>query len=228
MSQPRLAVFDCDGTLVDSQNNIVAAMAAAWRGHGLEPLPASSVRRIVGLSLVEAIAVLLPEGESGDHVELGDRYKEAYRTLREQADHHEPLYPGAAESLQMLDEAGILLAVATGKTRRGLKATLEWHGLTDRFVALKTADDGPGKPHPHMLEEAMAEAGASPASTVMIGDTVFDIEMARNAKVHSIGVSWGYHDPDELRAAGAHDVIDEFGELAALAATLYGGENATR
>ena len=228
MSQPRLAVFDCDGTLVDSQHNIVAAMSAAWQAHGLEPLPASVVRRIVGLSLVEAIAVLLPEGAHGDHMELGESYKEAYRTLREQADHHEPLYPGAVESLRALDEAGILLAVATGKTRRGLKATLEWHGLTDRFVVLKTADDGPGKPNPHMLLDAMAETGVTPDSTVMIGDTVFDIEMASNAQVRSIGVSWGYHDPDELRTAGAAGVIDEFGELAALAATLFGGENATR
>jgi phosphoglycolate phosphatase len=119
------------------------------------------------------------------------------------------------------------LAVATGKSRRGLDATLARHGLEGRFMALKTADDGPGKPNPHMLLDAMAETGVTPDSTVMIGDTVFDIEMASNAQVRSIGVSWGYHDPDELRAAGAAGVIDEFGELADMTAMLFGGENAT-
>lgn len=228
MPQTRLAVFDCDGTLVDSQHNIVAAMTDAWRAFGLEPLPGAVVRRVVGLSLVEAVAVLLPEGELTDHVQLSELYKEAYFTLRQQPDHAEPLYPGAAESLRALEEDGVLLAIATGKSRRGLAATLTHHGLEGRFISLKTADDGPGKPHPHMLEEAMAEAGAGPASTVMIGDTVFDIEMACNAQVRSIGVSWGYHDPDELRAAGAAGVIDEFGELAEMTALLIGGENATR
>lgn len=228
MSQPRLAVFDCDGTLVDSQHNIVAAMAAAWRAQGLQPLSASSVRRVVGLPLLEAISRLHPLGSDEVHLSLTDYYKQAFHDMRQEPDHQEPLYPGTIEALDAMEAEGYLLAVATGKSRRGLVATLARHGLEGRFMALKTADDGPGKPHPHMLEEAMAEAGAGPASTLMIGDTVFDIEMASNAQVLSIGVSWGYHDPDELRAAGAAGVIDEFGELAALAATLYGGENATR
>lgn len=228
MPQPRLAVFDCDGTLVDSQHNIVAAMAAAWRAHGLGPLPAMSVRRTVGLPLLQAVASLHPLGSREAHLALTDSYKEASYGLRQQPDHHEPLYPGTVEALDAMEAAGYLLAVATGKSRRGLDATLSRHGLEGRFIALKTADDGPGKPHPHMLEQAMAEVGAGPGSTVMVGDTVFDIEMARNAQVRSIGVSWGYHDPDELRAAGAAGVIDDFGELAALAATLLGGENATR
>lgn len=228
MSQPRLAVFDCDGTLVDSQHNIVAAMAEAWRALGLEPLPASLVRRVVGLPLLEAISSLHPEGSDEVHFSLTEHYKEAFHKLRQEPDHREPLYPGTVEALDAMEAAGYLLAVATGKSLRGLKATLERHGLEGRFVALKTADDGPGKPHPHMLEEAMAEAGAGPDSTVMIGDTIFDIEMAGNAQVRSIGVSWGYHGPDELRAAGAACVIDEFGELAETTATLFGDENATR
>ena len=228
MSQTHLAVFDCDGTLVDSQHNIVAAMAAAWRAHALQPLPAAVVRRVVGLPLLEAVASLHPMGSRETHLTLTDNYKEAFHSLRQQPDHHEPLYPGTVEALDAMEAAGYLLAVATGKSRRGLDATLSRHGLEGRFMTLKTADDGPGKPHPHMLVEAMAEAGAGPGTTVMIGDTVFDIEMARNAQVRSIGVSWGYHDPDELRAAGAAGVIDEFGELAALTATLFGGENATR
>ena len=228
MPQTRLAVFDCDGTLVDSQHNIVAAMSAARHVHGLTPLPASSVRRVVGLPLLEAIASLHPQDPHEIHQSLTEHFKEAFNSQRHQPDHREPLYPGTIEALDAMEAAGYLLAVATGKSRRGLLATLVEHGLEGRFISLKTADDGPGKPHPHMLEEAMAEAGAGPASTVMIGDTVFDIEMACNAKVRSIGVSWGYHDPDELRAAGAAGVIDEFGELAEMTAMLIGGENATR
>lgn len=228
MPQQRLAVFDCDGTLVDSQHNIVAAMSAAWRARGLAPPPASAVRRVVGLPLLEAISRLHPRGSDEVHLSLTEDYKNAFHSLRQQPDHHEPLYHGTVEALDELEAAGYLLAVATGKSRRGLDATLERHGLKDRFVTLKTADDGPGKPHPHMLEEAMAEAGVGPLETVMIGDTVFDIEMARNAQVLSIGVSWGYHDPGELHAAGAAGVIDEFGELAAMAAAMFGGDNATR
>lgn len=228
MPKMRLAVFDCDGTLVDSQHNIVAAMAAASRANGLQPLPALAVRRVVGLPLLEAISRLYPAGSDELHQLLTEQYKEAFHHLRQQPDHHEPLYPGTVEALDAMEAAGYQLAVATGKSRRGLDATLARHGLEGRFIALKTADDGPGKPHPHMLEEAMAEAGVDAASTVMIGDTVFDIEMACNAQVASIGVSWGYHDPDELRAAGAACVIDEFEELAAATAGLLGGQNATR
>ena len=227
MSQPRLAVFDCDGTLVDSQHNIVAAMAEAWCSHGLEPLPASLVRRVVGLPLLEAISSLHPLGSVEAHLSLTENYKKAFHNLRQQPDHREPLYPGTVEALDAMEANGYLLAVATGKSRRGLDATLARHGLEGRFMALKTADDGPGKPNPHMLLDAMADTGVTPDSTVMIGDTVFDIEMASNAQVRSIGVSWGYHDPDELRAAGAASVIDEFGELADMTAMLFGGENAT-
>jgi len=228
MSQPRLAVFDCDGTLVDSQHNIVAAMAAAWRAHGMEPLEAPAVCRVVGLPLLDAIAGLHPEGSNEIHLSLTEHYKTAFHSLRQAPDHHEPLYPGAVEALDALEAAGWLLAVATGKSRRGLVATLQRHDLEGRFLTLKTADDGPGKPHPHMLLEAMAEAGVDANSTLMVGDTVFDIEMARNANARSIGVSWGYHDPDELRAAGAAGIIGEFGELAGLAAAVCGGKDETR
>ncbi len=219
---PCLAVFDCDGTLVDSQHNIVAAMTEAWRAFGLEPLAGTEVRRVVGLPLVDAIAVLFPDGERRDHIALSDLYKDAFRTLRHQPDHHEPLYPGAVETLDNLESEGVLLAVATGKSRRGLVATLDRHGLADRFTVLKTADDAPGKPNPDMLLAAMSETGASQETTVMIGDTVFDIEMAVNARIPAIGVSWGYHDPAELVSAGASEIVDRFGVVVRAAATLWG------
>jgi phosphoglycolate phosphatase len=227
-SSPCLAVFDCDGTLVDSQHNIVAAMTEAWRAFGLEPLAGAEVRRVVGLPLVDAIAVLFPDGERRDHIALSDLYKDAFRALRHQPDHHEPLYPGAVETLDDLEADGVLLAVATGKSRRGLVATLDRHGLAERFTVLKTADDAPGKPNPDMLLAAMSETGASPDSTVMIGDTVFDIEMAVNARIPAIGVSWGYHDPVELVSAGANEIVDRFGDVVHAAAALWRDGDATR
>lgn len=211
---PSLVIFDCDGTLVDSQYVIVAAMQAAWRAQGREDLPpAEAVRRQVGLPLVEAVARLLPGVAEADHVRLAESYKTAFFELRQRPDHHEPLFPGATEALDALEAADWLLGVATGKSRRGLIATLERHGLAQRFVTLKTADDAPGKPAPDMVLQAMHEAGADPRATLVVGDTVFDIEMARNAGVAALGVAWGYHQPEELLAYGAESVVDCFAEL---------------
>ena len=128
----------------------------------------------------------------------------------------EPLYDGMAALIERLAEAGWLLGVATGKSDRGLHACLDTHGIKHRFVTLQTADRHPSKPHPAMLEEALAEAGAEAANAVMIGDTTFDIEMARNAGVRAIGVAWGYHEPRELLEAGAIAVAETMDELEAL------------
>ena len=221
-SLPRLAVFDCDGTLVDSQHNIVAAAESAWREYGLEPPSAAAVRRGIGLPIMEAVARLHPDGDYDDHRSLIDLFKQAFQALRQRPDHEDPLFPGAVEALEAIAGVGTVLAVATGKSRRGLINTLERHQLLDRFAVLKTADDAPGKPDPGMLLDAMAETGALPETTVMIGDTVFDVAMARNAQVLAVGVGWGYHDPDELARAGAHRVIDTFGDLPAAVAGLLG------
>jgi len=209
----RLAVFDCDGTLVDSQRAIVEAMTAAWLAEGLEPPVASNVRRVVGLPLMHAVARLAPERARDDHARLAGHYQEAFRDLHRRPDHEEPLYPGMLEALDALASKGMLLGVATGKGRRGLKATLDRHGLAERFVTLKTSDDGPGKPDPDMLHQAMAETGAGPRDTVMIGDTTFDVMMACAAEVAAIGVAWGYHTPDSLVEAGAALVVEDCAEL---------------
>ena len=219
----RLVVFDCDGTLVDSQHMIVAAMGAGFAAEGIEAPGAEAVRRIVGLSLPHAMAALRPEGDEAEWTALADAYRRAFFELRSQPEHHEPMYPGAAEAIEALDAAGYLLGVATGKSQRGLRAVLERVGLIDRFATLKTADDAPSKPHPAMLEQAMAEAGAGAAETVLVGDTTFDIEMAVNAHAHAIGVSWGYHPPEELMAAGARCVVASFAELVPEIAALSGG-----
>ncbi len=217
---PRLAVFDMDGTLVDSQHMISAAMAQAFVAEGLPPPPMAVVRRVVGLSLNTIIAELAPDSENTTLTALERRYREAFSALREAGEVGEAPFDGVEAALDAFQEAGWVLGIATGKSARGLHATLERFGLAGRFVTLQTADLTAGKPAPDMLHRAMEEVGADALATVMIGDTSFDMEMAANAKVASIGVGWGYHDESELLAAGAHRVVDKFGELLAVAEAL--------
>jgi phosphoglycolate phosphatase len=216
----RLAVFDCDGTLVDSQANICRAMEATFAEYRLAAPTREDIRRIVGLSLVPAIAVLHPQGELAQHEELAEGYKRAFFAMRSNnALDPEPLFDGIREAIDALDAAGWLLGVATGKSDRGLRLLLEHHGLYDRFVTLQTADRHPSKPHPSMLELAMADAGATAETTAMIGDTSFDMLMARAAGVRAVGVVWGYHTPEELVAAGADHIA---AHASALPAVLEG------
>lgn len=210
----RLAIFDCDGTLVDSQANIVTAMADAFAGAGLAAPDPAAVRRIVGLSLREAMTVLAP---GADAVALAERYKSCFHRLRLEGRVEEALYDGVPAMLAAMEDAGWLLGVATGKSDRGLRLVLEHHGLAHRFVTLQTADRHPSKPHPAMIEQALAETGAERAQAVMIGDTSFDIAMAHNAGVRAIGVAWGYHDPAELLAEGADAVARHPSEIPILA-----------
>lgn len=274
---PYLALFDCDGTLVDSQHSIVAGMAAAWQAVGWTPPPAAAVRRMVGLQLETAItrlvltskprpiesegtgrepmAVFRTDGEPAgrdahahtltnpppppeqEHPalnlapdllgHLADVYRRTVQGRRTRGEDNDPLYPGIRETLLALDRAGVLLGVATGKSMRGLRHTLDRHDLGSLFVTLQTSDRAPGKPHPAMVERALADTGARPAAAVVIGDTVFDIGMARNAGVTAIGVSWGYHEPDELLAAGAACIIDDPHALADAILALLPGHPAS-
>jgi phosphoglycolate phosphatase len=209
----RLAVFDCDGTLVDSIHSIAEAVEAACTAHGIPVPEPARVRRFVGLPLEEAIARLLPDMPASDVPRVTELYKNAFTRLRVNGRVHEPLFDGALAALDVLEADGWLLGLATGKSRRGLVNTLDRHGLMGRFVTVQTADCGPGKPHPHMLYQAIAETGVEPGATIMIGDTTYDMEMARNAGVAGVGVAWGYHEADELRAAGARRVADTFADL---------------
>jgi phosphoglycolate phosphatase len=209
----RLVVFDCDGTLVDSQHLIVDAMTSAFIGMGLPAPGAAAIRRIVGLSLFEAADALLGEESSRATAErLVAGYREAFTELRRQP-HEEPLFPGVREVLARLEARGCLMAVATGKSLRGLQTTLGRHGLAGHFVSLQTADYNAGKPNPEMVERAMADAGLGREETMVVGDTSFDIHMARNAGVLAVGVAWGYHESTELMAAGAETVLEHFDEL---------------
>ena len=204
----RLAVFDCDGTLVDSGATIYAALTESLQANGLAvPSPEVS-RRVIGLSLVEAIAQLTPDLSDADHRKLAEDYKRAFMAMRVAGRVEEPLFDGVLEVLDALEADGWLLAVATGKSDRGLRHCLDQHNIHARFVSLQTADRHPSKPHPSMVEQAIADADAEPASTIVVGDTSFDMAMAAAAGARGIGAGWGYHDAHELLAAGAVAVAD--------------------
>lgn len=202
----KLALFDCDGTLVDSQHNICLCMEDAFALSGLAPPPRAETRRVVGLSLIPAMQMLLPEADPDLHMQLAQDYKTAFHRLRGRGLVEEPLFDGIAEAIEALAADGWALGVATGKSDRGLELCLRHHGLLDWFVTLQTADRHPSKPHPSMAFLAMEEAGAAPETTVMIGDTSFDMAMGVAAGCRSLGVDWGYHPVDELRAAGAYAI----------------------
>lgn len=214
MTTPHLVIFDCDGTLVDSQNAIVASMAFAFRAHGLEPPPRHEILGIVGLSLPRAVEVLLP----GHPIHLAHRVSESYKagfgaSLLDEAN-RDPLFAGAGLVVEKLAaQRELVLGIATGKSLRGVHRLLdreEWRG---HFVTIQTADNAPSKPDPGMILQAMAETGAAPETTIMIGDTTYDIDMARAAGVQAIGVAWGYHPVAALEASGAHVIVEDFAAL---------------
>jgi phosphoglycolate phosphatase len=204
----RLAIFDCDGTLVDSGATIHAALAATFERNALMLPPPHECRRVIGLSLIEAMAVLQPELGRAEHGALAEDYKRAFWQLRANGQVREPLFDGVVELLDRLEDDGWLLAVATGKSDRGLRLCLEQHGIHTRFVSLQTSDRHPSKPHPSMVAQAIADAGAEPESTFVVGDTSFDMAMAVAARATGIGAGWGYHEAEELIEAGAAAVAE--------------------
>lgn len=216
----RLAVFDCDGTLVDSQAVICTAIEHGFTACGIAAPTSDASRSIIGLSVVQAMEVLHPSGTLDEHERLAEAYKSSFFALRQQGLAHEPLYDGIYEAIEGLEARGWLLGVATGKSDRGLGHVLEKHGLHPRFLTLQTSDRHPSKPHPSMLWQAMADAGAAAGTTVMIGDTSYDMEMAKAAGVWAVGVTWGYHSADQLRDAGADVVATHADQLIALIEAL--------
>lgn len=208
----RLILFDCDGTLVDSQHMIVAAMEQAFLAAKLEPPSRARILSIVGRSLHEAMVDLT----DADHPveDMVAAYRKSFFELRSKSDHHEPLYDGARDCiLALAARDDIVLGIATGKSRRGVDAILELHDLHDRFVTIQTADNAPSKPNPAMIHQALDETGLRAADTTLIGDTSFDMLMAQNASIAALGVTWGYHDPNELKQAGASHLFDSFPDL---------------
>ncbi len=209
-----LVVFDCDGTLVDSAHNVIACMQKAFQEAGL-PVPSDqSIRRTIGLNPDVAVRSLAARPLSFEQLDrIVTTYKTSFFHRRLQIDHHEPLFDGVRSVLDALYARDIAMAVATGKSLRGLHAVIEQHGLQKYFSSLQTPDHNPGKPHPQMLDKAMSEVDGRRERTFMVGDTTFDMMLARNAGCRAVGVSWGYHDASELKETGAEWIIDHFDEL---------------
>ena len=211
---PGLVIFDCDGTLVDSQHVIIDAMKRAFADSGFVAPSNDEIRRIIGLSLHEAVSGLAPDCDFEQTERLVEAYKQAFVEQRKSPDFHEPLFEGARQILQELSACSdILLGVATGKSRRGVDVLFEREGLVDYFYTIQTADDAPSKPHPGMIENAIEASGVERQHVWMIGDTSFDMQMARNAQVKAVGVGWGYHQRLQLQEAGAHHMIESFDEI---------------
>lgn len=209
----KLVLFDCDGTIVDSQHHIVSAMTEAFAANGLVPPARERVLTVVGLSLVNAVSGLLDEQGRALAPKVAEDYKLAFQALRRTGP-AEPLYPLAAETIRSLaSRDDLVLGIVTGKSRRGLEAVLGHHGLRKLFLTVQTADDAPSKPDPAMVERGAAETGIHVRDAVVVGDTTFDVTMARTAGARAIGVSWGYHAGPALEAAGAHRLISGYEHL---------------
>lgn len=214
MTRQRLVLFDCDGTLVDSQNLIVAAMTSAFAAHGHRPPARAAILSVVGLSLEQAVAAADPELAAGAVPTVARAYREAFGELRADPANAEPMFPGARAVLDTLaGRDDVVLGIATGKSMRGVRHLLEREALQGHFVTIQTADDSPSKPHPAMVLQAVADIGVEVEETVVVGDTSYDIEMARAAGAHPLGVAWGYHAPAALKTAGARRVLARFDEL---------------
>lgn len=210
----KLVLFDCDGTLVDSQHVIVEAMRRAFTRADLIVPPRGDILSIVGLSLVEAMRQLGKDAPDFPAEALAELYRESFRELRAEAGFVEPLFPGIRQVLDLLAaREDVVLGIATGKSQRGVAAVLRHHDLEGRFLTIQTADDAPSKPHPAMVLQAAAATGIAPEQAVLIGDTSFDMVMARAAGARAIGVTWGYHPPQHLVEAGAERLIDRAEDL---------------
>lgn len=205
-----LIVFDWDGTLLDSAGAIVASIQAAARDMGVAPPSDERARHVIGLGLVDALRYALPDLDGSRYDELADHYRRHYLAQ----DGSLALFAGVDDLVRDL-AADHLLGVATGKSRLGLARALAQSGLAPCFQATRCADECHSKPHPQMLEELMAELGVEPAATLMIGDTTHDMQMARNAGVPALAVTYGAHGREQLAAEGPLECVAAVAELAA-------------
>lgn len=191
----KLIVFDWDGTLMDSEERIVACIQAAFADLGEPPPSREAARNIIGLGLEEAMASLWPEGDRRQRHRLAERYRHHFLGANETPT---PLFHGAREVVDWLAGRGYLLAVATGKSRRGLDSVLASTGLGERFHATRCADETFSKPHPEMLLQLMDELGVRGCDTLMVGDTEYDMQMAYSAGAGALAVCYGVHERERL------------------------------
>lgn len=212
----RLAVFDVDGTLIDSRSSIFRAAVEAAHAINIDPPTYDDVRAIVGVSLFDALAMMRPDLDHETIAAYTHEFQQTFLRFHAEPDFSEDLYLGAEDTLRALKAEGWLLGMATGNSRRGVTRTVAKHGWEDLFDVTFCADDGPSKPHPHMLQRNLDALGVATHEAVMIGDASHDMKMARSAQVWAIGVSWGFHTVEELQLAGAHHIVHDFTELKAL------------
>jgi phosphoglycolate phosphatase len=223
MDRLRLAVFDLDGTLIDSASSIVEGITACWKACRFPELDPEQARRVIGLPWDQSMQVLLPGSGERELGMIRAYYDDVAAGRRAPPPRREPAFPGACETLTALADAGVLLAIVTSRGNHRVHDILSACGIAGHFLTVKTVDHGPGKPNPFLLLQAMAEAGVSGDQTVMVGDTTYDILMARNARTAAVGVDWGVHPPHELEAAGANRVVTRFEEIPPLVHELTGG-----
>lgn len=222
MADLSLVLLDLDGTLVDSRQVIINAMQMAATEVGVSYPSENAVSRIIGLSLDQAIVSLFPDSSAAVHADIFAAYRaEALRVRADPAD-PEALFEGAFEVVRTLRKSGYLLGIATGKARPGVDHFCTRYNMAGWFDTIQTPDTNPSKPHPGMIQSAMAETGVPTDRTVMVGDTVYDLEMARNAGVFGIGVAWGNHQVYELERAGCHHIVEVLQDLPKVIAILLG------
>lgn len=206
----KLVLFDCDGTLVDSAHLIHEVMLRTFRHFELDEPTAASTHAIIGLTLDSAIARIRGlDAVDAQAVAMMAHYKSIFAETRLEAGFQEPLFPGIDSVIAELSrQDDLILGAVTGKSRRGLQMVCETHGWTETFFVARTADDCPSKPHPAMVLECCDVTGISPADAIVIGDSIYDMEMAKAAGAHALGVSWGYGAVDDLKRAGADRIAN--------------------
>ena len=209
----KLVIFDIDGTLVDSQHLICGAVHQVYDRHNLPKPSRERVLALVGLSLPDTFT-RLADGAAHPVEAMVESYREAFSTLRARPNSMEPLYPGAEQTIRRLAKRDdIALGIATGKSMRGIEVVLGHYGLLPHFTTVQCADTAPSKPDPGMVLNALRDTGLSAGDAVLIGDSIYDMQMAKAAGVRAIGVAWGYHPSADLIAAGADVIVQDFAGL---------------
>lgn len=209
-SDCKLLIFDWDGTLADSIGRIVEAMHVASERSGFELRDDFAVKGIIGLGLPEAIRTLYPHISEGELIAFRGYYADHYIAAEAVPS---PLFEGVLESMEAFRAEGYRLAVATGKARRGLDRVLKAHGWEKYFDITRAADETASKPHPLMLEQILAHCEVRPEQAMMVGDSSFDLQMARNAGMASVAVSYGAQSIEALKLFEPRLAIDRFSEL---------------
>ena len=208
----KLVAFDLDGTLLDSISSIIEGVRACWSTLGFPEANPDQIKRIIGLPWERGVEILLPGASEREVDMVREYYAEIVRGDRAPPDRPpETMFPDTPSLLDSLEADGYLLAIVTSRSNRRIPELIG--GMERRFVSVQTADRGPGKPNPFLLDRAMQEAGVDAEDTVMVGDTIYDMQTALNAGTVAIGVTWGVHPAEDLRTAGAKRVASRFDQL---------------